>query len=46
MYLNPNPSDFILISQHEHCEVKQNKENQFMQLYCVTIKPSHAQLQR
>ena len=35
MYLNPNPSDFILISQHDNCEVKQNKENQHKSLFAL-----------
>jgi hypothetical protein len=28
MSLPSNPKDFMIISQHENCEVKQNKENQ------------------
>ena len=28
MSLPSNPTNFIIISQHENCEVKQNKENQ------------------
>lgn len=36
MYLNPNPSDFILISQHDHCEVKEHKGNQHKSLFAIT----------
>jgi len=36
MYLNPNPADFIFISKHDHCEVRQNKDNQHKSLFANT----------